>query len=169
MMMTILILLITFVTATIVQGDDKDSSSFEFSFVSVHLSDPRRSGPLYREMVQVWIHISMKIASRRKGSKLWHWPSWSIVMVIYLMVIIEFRQEEMLKLKMLQATPQFSTQPTGVVEFRYWGQQLRWFCTNFIQEKFFHQFSSRKISHQFSSGKASTAINSLLSFALHRR
>ena len=53
MMMTILILLITFVTATIVQGDDKDSSSFEFSFVSVHLSEPRRSGPLYREMVQV--------------------------------------------------------------------------------------------------------------------
>ena len=37
-------------------------------------------------------------------------------MVIYLVVIIEFRQEEMLKLKMLQATPQFSTQPTGVVE-----------------------------------------------------
>ena len=37
---------------------------------------------------------------------------------LYLIVIIEFRQEEMLKLKMLQATPQFSTQPTGVVEFR---------------------------------------------------
>ena len=52
-MMTILILLMTFVAATIVQGDDKDSSSFEFSFVSVHLSNPRRSGPLYREMVQV--------------------------------------------------------------------------------------------------------------------
>ena len=52
-MITILILLMTFVTATIVQGDDKDSSSFEFSFVSVHLSEPRRSGPLYREMVQV--------------------------------------------------------------------------------------------------------------------
>ena len=149
MMMTILILLITFVTATIVQGDDKDSSSFEFSFVSAHLSNPRRSGPLYREMVQVWFHIFMKIASHRKESQ-----------TMTLTIMINRHGDLPRGHHWVQAggdakaqdasghTPVFYTtnRCSGI---RCWWKQLCWFCTNFLQEKYFPNFIQEKFSTNF--------------------
>ena len=66
-------------------------------FCFQHLSHPRRSGPLYREMVQVSIQkLQMqneKLHQQRKP-KHHHDYAYPIPMVIYLMVISKFRQKE---------------------------------------------------------------------------